>query len=459
VLANPKVHVTIGDAREVVSTTRSRYDLIFSEPSNPYRAGIASLFTREFYQSAAARLDDDGLFVQWLQAYNVDAQTVRTIYATLASVFPDVETWITEESDLLLIAGKHPMTYDVAKLRARIGVEPWKSALARVWRVDDLEGVFARYVANAELARAVARLEGPHLNTDDMTLVEFGFARGLGFRTRQFDVSTLRSTALEQGYGQPHLTSGTLDAARVTDRQTAMLASDWRAPPPRGSDAPAGLRHRTAAVDRWEDGSFAEALTEWRAQNEEPSDSIALAAVAESLADAGDAGADRYLAQLRPTHAVEADLFLGRLRLRQKRFTEAADALDAAFARAATDPWPLPSIIDRGFDLAVELAGHDRAAGERLYGRLLKPLAVQLQNDHRRRALVDLAYAIDWPRLCKEALAQSEPDVPWTPELLSRRARCYEVTGDARLKQARRDLNRFLANEPMPFANGFPTKK
>src|SRR5262249_56527943 len=47
VLANPKVHVEIGDAREVVGTTRAKYDLIFSEPSNPYRAGIASLFTRE----------------------------------------------------------------------------------------------------------------------------------------------------------------------------------------------------------------------------------------------------------------------------------------------------------------------------------------------------------------------------------------------------------------------------
>src|SRR2546423_14149840 len=79
VLANPRVHITIGDAREVVGTTRARYDLIFSEPSNPYRAGIASLFTREFYRAASARLGDDGLFVQWLPAHNLDAPTVRTV--------------------------------------------------------------------------------------------------------------------------------------------------------------------------------------------------------------------------------------------------------------------------------------------------------------------------------------------------------------------------------------------
>ena len=81
VLDNPKVHVTIGDARETLLTTRDRYDLIASEPSNPYRAGIASLFTQEYYRAAADRLNDDGVFVQWVQAYEIDTPTLRTIYA------------------------------------------------------------------------------------------------------------------------------------------------------------------------------------------------------------------------------------------------------------------------------------------------------------------------------------------------------------------------------------------
>ena len=95
VLNNPKVHITIGDARETLLTTRDRYDVIASEPSNPYRAGIASLFTQEYYRAAADRLTDDGVFVQWVQAYEIDTPTLRTIYATLASVFPQVETWHT----------------------------------------------------------------------------------------------------------------------------------------------------------------------------------------------------------------------------------------------------------------------------------------------------------------------------------------------------------------------------
>ena len=61
VLDNPKVAITIADAREVLLTTPRRYDLVFSEPSNPYRAGIASLFTQEFYEAVRDRNADPAL--------------------------------------------------------------------------------------------------------------------------------------------------------------------------------------------------------------------------------------------------------------------------------------------------------------------------------------------------------------------------------------------------------------
>src|SRR6185503_14172022 len=81
-MQNPAVRVITGDAREVLMAGRERYDLVFSEPSNPYRAGVASLFTREFYRAVESRLEPDGLFLQWLQAYDVDEGTVSTVVAT-----------------------------------------------------------------------------------------------------------------------------------------------------------------------------------------------------------------------------------------------------------------------------------------------------------------------------------------------------------------------------------------
>ena len=63
-MKNERVHVLLGDAREILLASHDRYDLVASEPSNPYRAGVASLFTREYYEAIANRLTEDGIFLQ-----------------------------------------------------------------------------------------------------------------------------------------------------------------------------------------------------------------------------------------------------------------------------------------------------------------------------------------------------------------------------------------------------------
>src|SRR5262249_44204800 len=165
-----------GDAREMLLTTRDRYDVIASEPSNPFRAGIASLFTVEYYRAAADRLTDDGVFSQWVQGYEIDAPTLRTIYATLGAVFPQVETWQTKAGDLALVASKRAGGYNAASLRARLGEKPYASALRNVWRVVDLNGLVAHYIATDRLTRALAAAPGAELNTDDRNVVEFRLA-------------------------------------------------------------------------------------------------------------------------------------------------------------------------------------------------------------------------------------------------------------------------------------------
>jgi spermidine synthase len=177
-LENPKLHFVEGDAREVLSVSRARYDVIFSEPSNPYRAGVASLYTREYYDRANRHLAPGGLFVQWVQAYDIDAATLRTIFATLSSVFPYVEVWRLASNDLALIGSREPILRDAAALRARVASEPFRRALHVAWGTEGLEGVLAHYVAGPSVARTAR--ETTRLNTDDRPTVEFGFAKAVG---------------------------------------------------------------------------------------------------------------------------------------------------------------------------------------------------------------------------------------------------------------------------------------
>ena len=173
VLANPKVHIRIADAREVLLASRAKYDVIFSEPSNPYRAGVASLFTREYYEAIASRLASRGIFVQWVQTYDIDNATFATIDHTLTSVFPHVETWSGESGDLLLVATREPLLVDRNIIGARLRQQPWRDAVHNTWQTESVDEFFSHHLA-AIAAKTTS------MNTDDRTLIEFGFARTLG---------------------------------------------------------------------------------------------------------------------------------------------------------------------------------------------------------------------------------------------------------------------------------------
>lgn len=89
VLNNPKTRLILQDGMAHLSLTRERYDVIISEPSNPWMAGMASLFTRNFFTSAKDKLTDDGIYVQWFHCYQMDWSTFALIGRTFAEVFPD----------------------------------------------------------------------------------------------------------------------------------------------------------------------------------------------------------------------------------------------------------------------------------------------------------------------------------------------------------------------------------
>jgi spermidine synthase len=452
VLADPKVHITINDAREVLLTTSRRYDVVFSEPSNPFRAGVASLFTREFYQAASKRLEPGGMFLQWLQAYEVDAQTVRTVYATLASVFPSVETYQTMSGDLLLLATFTPIVYDVPALRARLAEPIYRQALGLAWRTEGLEGLLARYVAGPALARDVAGAVGPHLNTDDRTLIEFDFARSVG-RAAGFSIDSLRTLAAARGANRPALHGGTVDWERVEDQRLAGLAVEGVAPQLLATQD-AARQARVAALAAFVAGDLARARTAWLQQAKEPDGPAELAVVASALAEGGDERALPYIERLRTVQPIEAAVAAALLLWHQQRIPETTRLLEMALHAYHQDPWPLPGIMRQALGLALGVASVDKAAGERLLAQLETRFAISMLEDRRLRDALVLVKAVGFERHCRDVLGAWEPHFPWAEDALRSRVRCYEATGDRRLDTARRELDRFLRAQPMPLAAG-----
>jgi predicted membrane-bound spermidine synthase len=104
--ADPRSHIHIDDAKTYFSTHGRRYDVIISEPSNPWVSGVASLFTVEFYRLARRYLERDGVLVQWFQLYETEVSLLASVIAALGQVFPDYVIYTPNDKDLLIVAGE-----------------------------------------------------------------------------------------------------------------------------------------------------------------------------------------------------------------------------------------------------------------------------------------------------------------------------------------------------------------
>jgi spermidine synthase len=444
-LRNPKVHLILGDGREVLRTTGEQYDIIFSEPSNPYRAGIASLFTQDFYLAARERMRPGGLFLQWLQGYELDARALGIAYATLGSVFPSVETWEVNTGDLLLMASVEPPVHDVARVRARAATEPYRSALAWTWGVEDAEGFYASFMASGAFAREVAAHETGWINTDDRPVLEFGFARNLG-RTDLFKPADFAALVASRGQTRPPL-RGTLDWTRVEEMRSARTAF-WRQKVPVTKPIVDPVSARIRARQAYASSELAQACAHWQEQQAPPALALDLLMVSECLAAAGDPKAVELAGRLRPERPVEAEIVLGVWHWAGNRHDEATRHLAVAFQEARRRPWTFMPVLERGLQLALRLSRESPARATVLHEALAEPFAVHISDYGRLRSRVEIAQATRRPDLCAAAFGAFEPHIPWEERFLLARFRCYEQAGHPLRDRALGDLEDFLGNAP-----------
>lgn len=102
--ADPRSRIVYEDARTHFAAAPSRYDVVVSEPSNPWVSGVANLFTLEFYRLVQRHLNEGGVLVQWLQVYELDEPLFATMLAALLEVFPDTRVYLANSSDVILVA-------------------------------------------------------------------------------------------------------------------------------------------------------------------------------------------------------------------------------------------------------------------------------------------------------------------------------------------------------------------
>ncbi len=127
---HPNVNIRMTDGRLHLSLSSNQYDVITSQPSNPWIAGVASLFTREYFELGARALKPDGVFAQWIQVYDMSPDNLRSVVRTFNEVFP--YTWLSVTipgSDVLLVGSGRPIELDPERITERMAHDPVRQDL------------------------------------------------------------------------------------------------------------------------------------------------------------------------------------------------------------------------------------------------------------------------------------------------------------------------------------------
>lgn len=224
VLSDPRVHIILDDARNFLFTTQDRYDLVISEPSNPWVAGVATLFTQEFYRHVRKRLQPGGMFVQWVQVYTIFPQDMKMIFATVAPEFPQVSLWAGGPADYILLAQSEPGLLTLDRLRQSWQVPALREDFQQLG-IYRPEGLIAYHRLDDTDLRAL--LNDAPRNTDDHTRLEYRAPRALlavsALGENQQMIARQRSALLPR--------SVAIDDQRralVAAAQTAMAEEDYQ---------------------------------------------------------------------------------------------------------------------------------------------------------------------------------------------------------------------------------------
>lgn len=188
VASDPRFRIHIQDGRNYLLTTPTRYDVIVSEPSNPWITGVSNLFTREFYSIAKSRLNEGGIFCQWFHYYNISLEDMKAQSRTFAKSFPYASMWLVPPQpveigspvlygDIFFIGSDKPYHLDYERVKHWYSNNAIREDLVPLGGVEDELAFFCNYFMNRNDMLSFAG--GAPDNSDNFPYLEFSAPKGL----------------------------------------------------------------------------------------------------------------------------------------------------------------------------------------------------------------------------------------------------------------------------------------
>jgi hypothetical protein len=183
------------DARTVLKLHPQAYDVIITEPSNPWTIGVGSVFSQEYYELARSRLRPGGIMAQWFHVYEMHDGIAALVLRTFGSVFPHMEVWDTLGGDIVLLGSLQPWPSEPEAYRRAFAIDGVRSDFESIG-IRSPDALLARQIASQRTAFAIAG-KGP-IQSDLFPVLEYAAPRAffIGARARlleEYDERTRQS--------------------------------------------------------------------------------------------------------------------------------------------------------------------------------------------------------------------------------------------------------------------------
>lgn len=178
-LRDPRLHLTLDDGRTFLAARTAqgrKYDVIISEPTNPWIAGVGNLFSDEAFQATARGLKPGGIVAQWFHSYALNDPLIATILKTFRRTFPYVMIFQGVATDYILIGSREPFQPNFRAMAERLKRPAVRDDLARS-NITGLVSLLHKQVFAP--SGEIGLEEGGRINTDDRPILEFAAPHAL----------------------------------------------------------------------------------------------------------------------------------------------------------------------------------------------------------------------------------------------------------------------------------------
>ena len=275
VLTDPRLRLIIQDGRNHLLTTPKKYDIITADATHPWSADSWILYTREMYQLVLSRLNETGIFCQWVPLHWMSDEDFKCILRTMRTAFPHLSLWYTG-SYVVAMGHSQPSRLDPSIIERRMRSPKIQADLAAVGIHSSASLLALHLISDTDIDRFVGK--GP-LNTDDMAFLEHAAARAFGRETTPENLIALQQARKLPKFLSPdYFTEPMVDFEPIFQRifQARDKTIDGRLSTYKGKFAQSVADYRAALLQAPEDGITKIFLTD------------ALRTLASALANKGD---------------------------------------------------------------------------------------------------------------------------------------------------------------------------